>query len=358
MKKTKPSAVWEEMRQEIAVRRSEQEILPEESGVRPAEQPQPEEDLSAQAAPVVRPRIVPEEINYIPDPPADETEEKALPSAKPETAEAEAEAGEDAENTVILPAGTIRRVSPNPSAEEPEAPEAEAEAEAEAETAEPAPEAEAPSPEPAPVTMTMPEEDEDEDMKPLAAREDVYVSEDKHHVLLEILDWVKYILIAAIIGLSLNHFVIQRSEVEGNSMVPTLENHDQLLVEKVSVHFGLPPRGTIVTVDASKLEIRKEQELYVKRVIGLPGDEINFSGGSVFVNGVKLDEPYLPKGTVTNAPANWKGPFVVPAGHVYVLGDNRALSADSRLYGPVPLDALNGRVLVRIYPFAKFGLLP
>ena len=191
---------------------------------------------------------------------------------------------------------------------------------------------------------------------PLPAAEDVYVTEDKHYVLLEILDWLKYILIAAIIGLSLNHFVIQRSEVEGSSMVPTLFDKDQLLVEKVTVHFGLPDRGSIITVDASKLETRQEDQLYVKRIVGLPGESIDFQDGKVLIDGEILSEPYLPEDVLTEAPAGWSGPLKIPENHVFVLGDNRMSSADSRLYGPVPGSALNGHVLVRIYPFSRFGV--
>lgn len=212
---------------------------------------------------------------------------------------------------------------------------------------------------PSPDSLYEEEDGEDEEAaeaKPavLPAREDVYVSEDKHHVLLELLDWVKYVLIAAIIGLSLNLFVIQRSEVDGSSMLPTLFNKDQLLVEKVSVHFALPSRFSIVTIDASKLEARQEDQLYVKRVIGLPGETVDIKNGKVWINGEALDEPYLPDLAATEAPPGWK-PVTVPEDHVFVLGDNRGLSADSRLYGMVPGEALTGHVLIRIYPFSRFG---
>lgn len=212
---------------------------------------------------------------------------------------------------------------------------------------------------PSPDSLYEEEDGEDEEAaeaKPavLPAREDVYVSEDKHHVLLELLDWVKYVLIAAIIGLSLNLFVIQRSEVDGSSMLPTLFNKDQLLVEKVSVHFALPSRFSIVTIDASKLEARQEDQLYVKRVIGLPGETVDIKNGKVWINGEALDEPYLPELAATEAPPGWK-PVTVPEDHVFVLGDNRGLSADSRLYGMVPGEALTGHVLIRIYPFSRFG---
>ncbi len=191
---------------------------------------------------------------------------------------------------------------------------------------------------------------------PLPAREDIYASEGKQSVLMEALDWIKYVLIAIILGLLLSYFVIQRSGVVGNSMMPTLLNADQLLVEKLSVRFSEPKLGSIITIDAGDLDQAKSGEVLVKRVIAVPGQTLDFKDGQVYIDGALLDEPYLEPGTLTMPPENWSGPQEIPADNIYVLGDNRAFSADSRIFGLVPMEAVEGHVLVRIYPFSRFGI--
>ncbi len=190
----------------------------------------------------------------------------------------------------------------------------------------------------------------------LPEEQDIYSDHDKTSVLIEVLDWIRYILIAVIVGLLLSYFVIQRSAVVGSSMEPSLLNQDQLLVEKVSPHFTLPARGAIVTVDSNFLPNYRHNEMLVKRVIARPGDTIDFVDGKVYINNEELDETYLPEDTYTMAPADWEGPLTLDEDHVYVLGDNRAYSADSRIFGPVPRDSIVGHVLIRIYPFARFGI--
>lgn len=189
----------------------------------------------------------------------------------------------------------------------------------------------------------------------LPANEDIYASNDGTSVIIEILDWVKYILIAVIIGLLLSYFVVQRSAVVGSSMSPTLLNQDQLLVEKVSIHFNIPEAGSIITVDSRFIPNYGHEEMLVKRVVAGPGDTVDFIDGKLYINDSVAQETYLPENTDTLAPMDWNGPLVIPENHVYVLGDNRAFSADSRVFGPVPEDAIVGHVLVRIYPFSRFG---
>lgn len=191
--------------------------------------------------------------------------------------------------------------------------------------------------------------------QPLAAREDIYASDTKSNVFLEILDWVKYILLAILIGWLISTFVIQRSEVVGNSMLPTLQNADQLFVEKVSINFGLPGRGAIITIDTSKLASPGSGDVLVKRVIAVPGDTIDFRNGQVILNGAVLDEPYLADEGATSPPPEYTGPIVIPEETVYVMGDNRAHSADSRVFGPVPRDAVMGHIFIRIFPFNRVG---
>ncbi len=190
----------------------------------------------------------------------------------------------------------------------------------------------------------------------LNASEDVFTKRDKRVVILEILDWIKYILVAVILGLLISKFVIQRSEVVGRSMEDTLHNDDQLIVDKLSLHFSHPQRGDIVTVNGAKTHKKDENVgMLVKRVIAIPGDTLDFKDGKVIVNGEEIEENYLNVGTYTMEPFGWKGEITIPAGHYFVLGDNRGNSADSRIFGPVPEDAIEGKVWIRIYPFDKFG---
>jgi signal peptidase I len=90
----------------------------------------------------------------------------------------------------------------------------------------------------------------------------------------------------------------------------------------------------------------QDQTVLIKRVIGLSGDRISASGGRVYVNGELLVEPYLPKGTITTS----FGPLIVPPGHVWVMGDNRGDSLDSRVFGPIPEGHIVGRAIWKVWP--------
>lgn len=194
--------------------------------------------------------------------------------------------------------------------------------------------------------------------KVLNASEDIYKKRDKRVVVLEILDWIKYILIAIILGLLISKFVIQRSEVVGRSMEDTLHDEDQLIVDKLTMLFSNPERGDIITVNGAKVhKDNQEVGMLVKRVVALPGDTLDFKDGKVIVNGQEIEEDYLSAGTYTMAPFGWQGEIRIPEGHYYVLGDNRGNSSDSRVFGPVPENAIEGKVWIRIYPFDKFGKL-
>lgn len=135
-------------------------------------------------------------------------------------------------------------------------------------------------------------------------------------------------------------------EVTSDSMAPTILRGDRLLFLRNAYHNSAPSRGDIVVLENPL----REGELVVKRVIGLPGEYISCYGGRVYISGKLLDEPYV-KG------ANTIGiqPIIIPAGFVYLLGDNRASSEDSRDFGPVPIDRLLGKLWIRILPFSRFG---
>ncbi|MDW7659199.1 MAG: signal peptidase I [Bacillota bacterium] len=174
--------------------------------------------------------------------------------------------------------------------------------------------------------------------------------------LTELLDWLKYILIAVLIGLLLVIFVVQRNSVIGNSMVPTLHHDDQLLVEKVSKWFGGINYGDIVTISSSDLPQHDDGPNIIKRVVGMPGDTIEIREEGVYRNEQHLDEPYLQEGTVTRVRSLQYEKVTLGEHEYFVMGDNRDVSLDSRIFGPVPLESIIGEVLLRFYPFDQIGM--
>jgi signal peptidase I len=140
--------------------------------------------------------------------------------------------------------------------------------------------------------------------------------------------------------------------VSALSMAPTLDDGDRILVNKVPYRFDHPHRGDVVVVqaplraDGTGWAWPVQEERFVKRVVGMPGETLEGRDGRVLVNGIPLDEPYLPAGASTR-------PFpavVVPDGAYFLLGDNRLLSIDSRSFGPVPGEAVVGRADAVIWP--------
>ncbi len=150
---------------------------------------------------------------------------------------------------------------------------------------------------------------------------------------------------AIVIALLIHVFLAQATRVYGQSMEPNLHTDMRLVVEKLSYRLHTPQRGDIVV-----LRVRPEDELLIKRVIGLPGDEVAIHDGQVYVNGQPLDEPYLDQETRGNLAAR-----VVPPLHVFVMGDNRRASNDSRSFGPVHIDNIVGKAWVSYWPPEDIG---
>lgn len=153
---------------------------------------------------------------------------------------------------------------------------------------------------------------------------------------------------AIIIALLINLFMAQATRVYGQSMEPNLHTDQRIIVEKISYHLHPPRRGDVVVL---KLPTEHD-ELLIKRVIGLPGEVIEIKSGRVFVNGVGLDEPYLNQFT-----RGLVAPQVVPPLHVFVLGDNRGFSNDSRSFGMVAFSEIVGRAWLSYWPPQQFGLV-
>jgi signal peptidase I len=157
------------------------------------------------------------------------------------------------------------------------------------------------------------------------------------------------ILPALLLALFVNVFVAEAALVEeGPSMQPNLYIGYRVMTEKVSYRFHLPQRGDIVVV-----ERQGSEKSLIKRVVALPGEIVEVRGGHTFVNRQLLREPW-----VTHFGGPGFPPTLVPPDHVFVLGDNRANSRDSRAIGPVPVQSIEGRAWLLYWPLEQVRLLP
>jgi signal peptidase I len=161
-----------------------------------------------------------------------------------------------------------------------------------------------------------------------------------------IVDTLETILLALVLYLAIDALT-ERVRVENISMLPTLREGNFLLVNKVSYKLSEPSIGDVVVFHAPG---QNEQD-YIKRIIGLPGDEVRIADGIVYVNDQPLYEPYIAD------PPNYTGNWVVPASEYFVLGDNRIHSSDSHLWGFVPREDIVGRALLVYWPFDEIKLL-
>ena len=157
------------------------------------------------------------------------------------------------------------------------------------------------------------------------------------------------ILPALLIALLINVFVGQATRVEGQSMEPNLHSEQRLVVEKLSYRFHGPQRFDIVVLKMPN----HGEELLIKRVIGLPGETVEIRDGHVYVDGNLLAEPFTDQST--HPGRNSK--VIVPPLHIYVMGDNRDRSNDSRSFGPVPIDNLIGRAWLSYWPVEQIGFV-
>ena len=204
----------------------------------------------------------------------------------------------------------------------------------------------------------------------------------------EILEWGYCIIIAVVLALLVRYYIGTPTIVQQQSMQTTFMPGDRLILSRLTkTANGTYERGDIITFEAPSttlvssanvnydypvaeynnkpkglwskfvyyvLEINKTS--YIKRVIGVAGDHIEIRDGKVYLNGQKLEEDYLDEGVTTNM--GQYGVFsdiVVPEGYVFVMGDNRDHSTDSRAFGCIPVEKIEGKVWIRFWPFSKFG---
>ena len=204
----------------------------------------------------------------------------------------------------------------------------------------------------------------------------------------DIIEWIVCIIIALIIAIAFRYYIGTPTIVQMPSMRPTLEPDQRLWLNRwPRTTKKMPQRGDIITFEApikEKIELtnseiaespiaRYEEEnrtifgkfsyyvleigktSYIKRVIGLPGDHIEIKDGKVYVNDELLEENYLPAGIVTDMQRGNCTDIIVPENCVYAMGDNRPQSTDSRAFGCIPLERIESKVWIRIWPLNLFG---
>ena len=175
-------------------------------------------------------------------------------------------------------------------------------------------------------------------------------------------EWVLVIVGAILLALVVKVFLLQAFYIPSLSMSPTLRVGDRVLVNKLRYRLHDVNRGDVIVFERPASETSSTIPDLIKRVVGLPGESISFIDGAVYVDGKRLDESYLSDGTVTssaNAPnkCTAEAPCVVPSGQVWVMGDNRSDSKDSRYFGSIDESTIVGRAFVTVWPLGRFGLL-
>jgi signal peptidase I len=157
---------------------------------------------------------------------------------------------------------------------------------------------------------------------------------------------VETVLPAVLIALFINAFLAQATVVRGQSMEPTLYDNERVIVEKISYRLtGGPRRGDVVV-----LRLEGAHDMLIKRVVALPGETVAVQGGQVFVDGMPLTEAWAVRQGGPDYP-----PTLVPEGHIFVMGDNRSHSNDSRSFGPVPLKDVIGHAIFVYWPPDEVG---
>ena len=205
----------------------------------------------------------------------------------------------------------------------------------------------------------------------------------------DIFEWIYCIIIAVVLALLIRYYVGTPTIVKQSSMYPTFKQNERLILNRIyRTKKTVPQRGEVITfespslsyVDPSNadlnnptaeyenehngwfskfvynvLEIGKTR--YIKRVIGLPGEHVQIKDGKVYINGEELEENYLSENVVTESTDGAFTDLVVPEGTVFVMGDNRGASSDSRRFGCIPYDKIESKVCLRFWPLNRFGVI-
>lgn len=213
------------------------------------------------------------------------------------------------------------------------------------------------------------------------------MEQEKKEIIKEILEWIYCIVIAIVLALIVRYYIGTPTVVQMDSMYPTFKQGDRLILNRLAItlHSDLK-RGEVITFEAPSSSYGSSAEVdlnnpvakyddepknffnkfayyvldigkksYIKRVIGLPGEHVQIENGNVYINGELLNEEYLVEGVKTDeTKAKFKN-FTVPEGYLFVMGDNRSGSMDSRELGCIPISKVESKVALRFFPFDRFG---
>jgi len=166
---------------------------------------------------------------------------------------------------------------------------------------------------------------------------------------------VRDILLALLLALAIS-LLIRPTIVKEISMVPTLGEENYLMISKQSYRFGDVARDDIIVFHSNLMDDEGKEKLLIKRIIGVPGDVLTISEGKVYRNGYRIQEPYIMGGIEGETGGDLYN-YVVPENFVFVMGDNREVSLDSRAeeVGPVRISDIIGKAFFRLYPFDQIG---
>lgn len=205
----------------------------------------------------------------------------------------------------------------------------------------------------------------------------------------DIFEWAYCIVIAVVLALLIRYYVGTPTIVKQSSMYPTFKTNERLLLNRIyRTTKQTPQRGEVVTFESPSLSYVEPEEAdlnhptakyenepqgwfskfvynvleinktsYIKRVIALPGEHLQIQEGKVYINGEELKEPYLAENVETNSTEGAFIDIVVPEGTVFVMGDNRNHSSDSRRFGCIPFEKIESKVWLRFWPFDRFGVI-
>jgi len=162
--------------------------------------------------------------------------------------------------------------------------------------------------------------------------------------------WVRDLVVSVVISAFIIIFLYQPVRVEGTSMLPMLEDQDRLFINKIAYRVGEIHRGDVVVFEYP----RDHTKSYIKRVIALPGDRLRIADGQVYVNGVRLKEPYVPN---RFADDRSEPEQVLPSHEYFVMGDHRSISSDSREFGPVDRNLIYGKAVFVYWPMEQVGVV-
>ena len=159
----------------------------------------------------------------------------------------------------------------------------------------------------------------------------------------EIIEWTLTIVIPVVVAMLIHNYLFTFARVDGDSMLDTFHTNNITGVSRLHYRLNEPQRGEVITC-----RYDETSKLYVKRIIGLPGETVEVKSGTVYINGEPLREDYLTRHDDFDF-----GPYEIGEDELLVMGDNRPVSLDGRILGPIPVDYLYGRVMFVVYPFSE-----